>query len=164
MHVSSLSCWMWTSAIWSKCEIKCLCCSPAVKVSTQDERASLRYCKYWIGICHFIYWLPSSGCYWLFSSETKTRLFVLCNIILNIIDAERWKSNCAASTCSMYLCLNRSVFYGGCWVSALTVRETSSGLSNHGAAVGLKVVIILKHSKYNVQDARVFVGHSSNYI
>ena len=44
------------------------------------------------------------------------------------------------------------------------LRETSSGLSNHAAVVGLRVVITLKHSKYNVQDARLFIGHNPAYI
>lgn len=72
---------------------------------------------------------------------------------MKVIGAEIWRNNCAGSSCYMHFCLNQSVSLGMLSLKILLcVCETSSGLSNHAAVVGLQVVIILKHSKYNMQD------------
>lgn len=64
----------------------------------------------------------------------------------------------------LHALLFESVSSGNAESLDFALRETSSGLSNHAAVVGLRVVITLKHSKYNVQDARLFIGHNPAYI
>lgn len=110
MHVQWLLYWMWTSTIWPRCEVKCLCCSAVQWWRCATGKAMLSYSKYWIWNCFvFIYLLPSSGCCWLFSSEAKFRPIVQCNFIIKVIGAEIWR---AASSCCMHHCLNQSVSLG----------------------------------------------------
>lgn len=148
MHVQWLLYWMWTSTIWQRCEIKYLCCSAVQWWRCATGKAMLSYSKYWIWSCFvFIYLLPSSGCCWLFSSEAKFRPIVQCNIIIKWWLVQKYGELLQVAACTIVW---TRVFLWECWISAFTVRETSSGLFNHASVVGVQVVIILKCHKCNV--------------
>lgn len=72
------------------------------------------------------------------------------------------KNNYTASRSCGHFCLNQRI--SSEMLSLRFVLETSSGLSDHAVVVGLRVVIILKNSKYNFQDARLFLAHISTFM
>lgn len=96
------------------------------------------------------------------SSALRPNLDQLCNVTLSL----RWLVQKYGELLQVAACtvVWTGVFLWECWISAFTVRETSSGLFNHASVMGVQVVIILKHNKYNVQDAKLFVGHNCAYI
>lgn len=135
MFFQWLSYGMWHSAVWPRCEIKCLCCSLLVRVVKQAMQHSnsgtevgvVRLCD-----CPLV---DTTG-----SSALKPlRAFRLCNVFMQVqwTGAKRQRnSNTAALCCYIHHCWNCCV-----WLEilelAFTVPETSSGFSNDAAVVGM---------------------------